>query len=248
VLEPCSDFVEQLVKDRPSLSLSEAAAVGRAMLQCAEQLANQDCNVGKPDSSLITMKDISAPSKEGDLSLPALPTMLNMFDQPIGCIPFGAIPDFGEPNDAPYTGGFNLVALHQVVELQAHTVQDMSKLIVDNAQFLGEAMDDQDRQWYTHVDNSVDEVPEESGMHTSSLAICIEDQAEFAEHSARNRLHSRSTRELPDNNISTSSSSIGPIISADAQSQFADFTTQGRQLGRMTSEQALDFYMNQHNA
>ena len=247
VLEPCSEFAEQLIKDRPSLSPSEAAAVSRAMLQCAEQLANQDCNVGKPESTLITMKDISAPVKQGEINPPAQPTMLNMFDQPLGCIPFGAIPDFGEPNDAPYTGGFNLVALHQVVELQAHTTQDMSKLIVDNAQFLGEAMDDQDRQWYTHL-NNVDEVSVDCDMHTSNLAVCVEDQADFAEHAARNRQLSRSTHEQPVNTTTTSSSSIGPIISVTAQSQFAEHSAQGRQLSRMTSEQALEYYMNQHNA
>ena len=168
---------------------------------------------GSAESKLITYKDIAAPAKQGDPNIPAQPKIADMFDQPIGCAPFGPIPSFDEPDVAPYTGGFNLSALHQVLEYQAHTSQDMSTLVLDNAQFRGEAMDEQDKQWYTH-------------MHVDSI-VNTEEQ---------------------DISVTASSSSTGPPIQATVQSDFADFSSRGRKLGRMSSEQALDYSMNQHNA
>ena len=262
---PCSDFVGVLLHDRPSLSYDEAAAVGRAMLQCAEHMANSEHTV-KDESKLITYKDIAQPPKSGEPGLPSPPAISDMFDQPIGCVPFGAVPDFSEPGVAPYTGGFNLSALFQVVEHQAHTVQDMSSLVVDNAQFLGETMDEQDRHWYTHlpIDNNA-----------SSSGITDTTRAEFVAFSARNRNSMRLASEpaLNDDHLSNiinfadldnvssanpntsplalcsqSSSSSHQPITAVTRNEFAAFSEHSRNLGRMTSEQALDYYLEQHTA
>ena len=96
------------------------------------------------------------------------------------------------------------------LEATTHTSQDMSTLILDNARFSGEAMDDQDKQWYMPVhgdisDNSVVQSPASSS------------------------------------NIDTSP------IPANVQTDFADFSSHSRALGRMTSEQALDYFLDKHN-
>ena len=50
------------------------------------------------------------------------------------------------------------------------------------------------------------------------------------------------------NSVATSSSSPGPIIQATTQSEFAEFSSRGRHLSRMTTEEAVEYYMDQLNA
>ena len=103
-----------------------------------------------------------------------------------------------------------------IVDLEAttHTSQDMSTLILDNARFSGEAMDDQDKQWYMlmHVDISDNSVVQNGTPGPAS------------------------------------SSNVDPSpIPANVQTDFADFSSHSRALGRMTSEQALDYFLDKHN-
>ena len=132
--------------DKPSLSYAEAVAVGRAMLQCAELMANNGQS-DKDESKLITYKDIAAPAKVGDNNPPLPPIQHDIFSSSIADV---QIPSFSEPYVTPYRCGFDLSALDNVVNYTTPTVQDMSNLVLDNARFSGEAMDDQDRQWYPH--------------------------------------------------------------------------------------------------
>ena len=46
----------------------------------------------------------------------------------------------------------------------------------------------------------------------------------------------------------SSSSNVGPPIAATTSNEFAAFSTRSSNLGRMTSEQALDYFLDQHNA
>ena len=142
----------------------------------------------------------------------------------------------------------------------------MSSLVVDNAQFLGETMDEQDRHWYTHLP---------SDNNASSTGITDNTRAEFVALSSRNRNSMRLTSELAldtelssniiniadsDNvtigNLNTSplalcsqsSSSSNQPISAVARTEFVAFSERSRNLGRMTSEQALDYYLEQQTA
>ena len=84
-----------------------------------------------------------------------------------------------------------------------------------NVQFLGEATDEQDKQWYTHmpVDSTIDDI--------------VQDDT---------------------NSVDAHSSSAAPSVQATAQSEFAAFSSRSRHLGRMTSEQALEYFMDRHNA
>ena len=140
-------------------------------------------------------------------------------------------------------------------------------------------MDEQDKQWYMHVDDSIntghdgsvtntadDIISNTEGQNNSVTAsssstgppISATVQTDFAEFSTRGRqlgrmmseqaLDSNINAEEQGNIATASSSSTGPSITATVQSEFANFSTRGRQLGRMTSEQALEYYMNQHNA
>ena len=127
-------------------------------------------------------------------------------------------------------------------------------------------MDEQDRHWYTHLPND---------NRTSSSSITDNTRTEFAAFSSRSRNRARLTSEhatdieLSSNIInvadadnvnianqntsplalcsSTSSNSQRPI-STVASNEFAAFSSRSRNLGRMTSEQALDCYLDQHNA
>ena len=101
------------------------------------------------------------------------------------------------------------------LEATTHTSQDMSTLILDNARFSGEAMDDQDKQWYMlmHVDISDNSV-----------------------------VQNGTPGPAPSSNVDPSP------IPANVQTDFADFSSHSRALGRMTSEQALDYFLDQQNA
>ena len=106
---PQSEFVGVLLHDKSSLSLDEAVAVGRAMLQVADHMSNlQTSNV---EVKRITVKDIAGPIKEGDPNPPLPNIPFDMFDSSIADIP---IPNFGEPGDRPYLGGFDLSAMDVV--------------------------------------------------------------------------------------------------------------------------------------
>jgi len=187
--------------DKPSLSLAEAVAVGRAMLQCAEAFANRDQQI-KSVSNLTTYKDIAVPAKPGDPN----PLMTNIqpdiFSSSVADL---QIPSFSGPEVAPYRGGFHMSVIDNVIRHNAPTIQDMSTLVLDNARFSGELMDTQDRQWYT--------MPQ-------------------PEHIASN--------EAPPPIACTT-------IAVSTSNEFAAFSSRSRNLGRMSSEQALDYFLDQHN-
>jgi len=277
VQEPTSDFAKQLIKDKPGLSQAEAMAVGQAMLRCAEFMANIDCNTNtNSDSKLITVKDIAAPPKDGDPNAPASPSTFDMFDYPIGNV---KMPSLSEPHVKPYTGGFEFLrkAFESVDIHQTHTVQDMSSLVLDNAQFRGEVMDEQDKQWYTQTlvdNNSNDDIHGNSASASSSSAavniirpehnVLDNVSSEFADFSSRGRFLSRLTpiEEITDqdsnilaahdNNVAATSSATNVVvpghIQAEAQSDFATFSTRGRNLRRMSTEEAIAYFMEQPNA
>jgi hypothetical protein len=57
--------------------------------------------------------------------------------------------------------------------------------------------------------------------------------------------------DISDNSVVQSPASSSNIdtspIPANVQTDFADFSSHSRALGRMTSEQALDYFLDQHN-
>ena len=67
---PQSDFVRVLLHGRPALSVQEAVALGRAMLQVADALVNQDFPFSAQGRKLKTCKDIAVPAKLGDPNPP----------------------------------------------------------------------------------------------------------------------------------------------------------------------------------
>ena len=79
--------------DKPSLSLAEAVAVGRVMLQCAELIANRNQPV-KDESKLITYKDIAIPAKVGDPNPPLPDIQPDIFSSSIADL---QIPSFSGP-------------------------------------------------------------------------------------------------------------------------------------------------------
>jgi hypothetical protein len=117
------------------------------------------------------------------------------------------------------------------------TVQDMSTLVLDNAQFYGEASDDQDRQWYTQLPVQ-DHIISSNATASSSTHIAPTACAEFENFTSHNRNLVRESDNTPNVNV---------IQPADA-SEFVAFSSRSRNLGRMTSEQALDFYLDQHRS
>jgi hypothetical protein len=273
---PQSEFVGVLLHDKPSLSLDEAVAVGRAMLQVADHMSNLQSS--KVEVKRITVKDIAAPIREGDPNPPLPNIPFDMFDSSIADI---SIPNFGEPGDRPYLGGFDLSAMDVVLREVLPTVQDMSTLVLDNAQFHGEATDDQDRQWYNQL-------PVQDSTAFSSTHIAPTARVEFENFSSQNRnitresydnpsdheassshiapiarvefenfsSHNRNlTRESHDNpsvegviSLSTEhfSSASASAVTANAVADFAVVSSRSRNLGRMNSEQALDYFLNQH--
>ena len=82
-----------------------------------------------------------------DLKWTCLPLQLltDMFATSIADNP---IPNFGSPGDPPYLGGFDLSAIDEALREPSPSVQDMSTLVLNNAQFRGEVADERDRQWY----------------------------------------------------------------------------------------------------
>jgi hypothetical protein len=231
---PQSEFVGVLLHDKPSLSFDEAVAVGRAMLQVADHMRNLQCTTSKNEMKRITVKDIAAPAKVGDPNPPLANMSFDMFDSSIADI---AIPSFGEPGDRPYLGGFDLSAMDVVLREVLPTVQDMSTLVLDNAQFYGEASDDQDRQWYTQLPVQ-DHIISSNATASSSSHIAPIARAEFENFSSHSRNLDRESNNNP----------IETAIQPTAASEFAAFSSRSRNLGRMTSEQALDFFLDQHRS
>ena len=129
------------------------------------------------------------------------------------------------------------------------TVQDMSSLVLDNAHFRGEVADEQDRQWYSHLP-SQDAIAEfeqfsinvrSMSRGTDNLSIpesAIDDFQIFTSHN-------RSISREHDNTdvISHSVSSSSGTVAANAVADFAVVSTRSRNLGRMNSEQALDYFL-----
>ena len=93
----------------------------------------------------------------------------------------------------------------------------MSTLVLDNARFSGEAMDDQDKEWYMH-------------MHVDQSDSNVEQN------------------DTPMSGPAPSSNADPSPIAVNVQSDFAVFSSRSRNLGRMSSEQALDYFLDQHNA
>jgi hypothetical protein len=229
---PQSEFVGVLLHDKPSLSLDEAVAVGRAMLQVADHMSNLQSS--KVEVKRITVKDIAAPTKAGDPNPPLANIPFDMFDSSIADI---SIPNFGEPGDRPYLGGFDLSAMDVVLREVLPTVQDMSTLVLDNAQFYGEASDNQDRQWYTQLPVQ-DHISSSNATASSSTHIAPIARAEFENFTSHSRNLVRESNNNPNENV----------IQPAAASEFVAFSSRSRNLGRMTSEQALDLFLDQHRS
>ena len=177
--------------------------VRRTLLQCAELIADRD-QPAKDESMLTTYKDIAIPAKVGDPNPPLPNIQPDVFS---GSIADLQIPSFSGPEVTPYLGGFHMSVMDNVIKHNTPTIQDMSTLVLDNARFSGEAMDIQDRQWY-------------SAPQPENVVICDE----------------------------SASSNAGPAVSAVTSNEFAAFSARSRNLGRMTSEQALDYFLDQNNA
>jgi hypothetical protein len=256
--------------------LDEAVAVGRAMLQVADHMSNLETR--KVEVKRLSVKDIAVPIKDGDPNPPLPNIPFDMFDSSIADMP---IPHFGEPGDRPYLGGFDLSAMDVVLREVLPTIQDMSTLVLDNAQFLGEATDDQDRQWYsqlpahdptasssTHIApnarvefenfslqnrNIIRESYDNSSEHEAvSSHIAPIARVEFENHSSYNRNLARESHDNPcveeviHLNSEQFSSASASAVTANAVAEFAVVSSRSRNLGRMNSEQALDYFLNQH--
>ena len=156
-------------------------------------------------------------------------------------------PYFGSPGDRPYLGGFDLSAIDDALRESMPTVQDMSTLVLDNAQFRGEVADEQDRQWYFQLpDQDIDHPIEDEDSHAISDSAI----ADFAAYTEHNRSLSREQVAPVVSSSAASSSSVlvpGSGVSANAVADFTVFSARSRNLGRMNSEQALDFFLQHHS-
>ena len=102
-------------------------------------------------------------------------------------------------------------------------VQDMSTLVIDNANFIGEVMDDQDWQWYTHMDS--DNIPP---VDVPNMQVDTPSSATAPYH-----------QQIDANSSNT--------ISDVSRTDFIVHSSHNRQLSRMSSEQALDYFLDNYN-
>ena len=126
------------------------------------------------------------------------------------------------------------------------SLESAAALVFDNVHFRGEVADEQDRQWYFQLPNQDCEHPIED---EDSHAVSDNAIANFAAYTEHNRFVSREqVAPFVSSSAASSSNALvpGSGVSAFAVVDFTVFSACSRNLGRMNSEQALDFFLNQH--